>query len=86
MTTHLAHPPLHHRRLLPRFPAILARPDPRTGRPKRIHLHELVPHPRAIRPTTPQQARSHGLVLHRPHRSVSDCALHLRARQAPVND
>lgn len=82
----LAHPPLHNRRLLPRFPTILPRPDPRTRRFKRIHIHELVPHQGAVCQTTSQQARSHGLVLHGPHRSVSDCAVHLRAWQTSLND
>lgn len=49
----LAHPPFHHWCLLPRIPAILARSDSCSDRTKRIHLHELVPHPRAIRATSP---------------------------------
>ncbi len=50
----IAHPTIHHRRLLSLIAAILYRSHPHSYWPQRVHLHELVKNPRTIYPTTPE--------------------------------
>lgn len=82
--SHSAHTPLHHRSLLPRIPTILHRPHPRASRLQRIHLHELRPHQRTIRPSLAEQTRFHGTSLYRSHRCRHNNPLHLRAWQSTL--